>query len=127
MTEDNPAAERLLRQREAVAKEFGLDISDWRVRQLALLEARLAAAEDQAANSVLIDIGQLLALTQAIADMRQALKASEHVDITVHYVSAVTGIFNCTKCGHRNEIADYKPPAPPPPRRAAGSCLCAAH
>lgn len=52
MTEENQAAERLLRQREAVAKEFDIaDINDWRVRRLALLMAAYAAYEDQMATT----------------------------------------------------------------------------
>src|SRR5215469_15895057 len=110
MTEDNPAAERLLRQREAVAKEFNLDIGDWRVRQLALLQARHAAAEDQTANGVMVDIGQLLSLNQAITDTRQVLKNSEPIDISVHIVKGLTGI--CPLC--KGHVENYEPPALPP-------------
>src|SRR5262249_48000817 len=118
MAEDNnPAAERLYKQREAVAKEFNLDIGDWRVRQLALLQARHAAAEDEMINGVSIDIGQLLALNQAIADMRGVLKVAEGGTINVHICEAARGIFNCQFCGKETPIEDYEappPPAPPP-------------
>jgi hypothetical protein len=111
MAEENPAAERLYKQRLAVAEEFKLDFDDWRVRQLALLQARHAAAEDQTINGVLIDIGDLLALNQAIADMRQTLNAAEPCNISVHFVKGLTGI--CPKC--KAHIPDYKPPTPPAP------------
>jgi hypothetical protein len=119
-------AERLLRQREAVAKEFGIaDIDDWRVRRLALLQAAHAAAEDQMANRGVVHIAPLLALDQAIADIRHALKAQEPLDISIHIVEGAIGVYNCQKCGHRNELkpGEYTPrkqptpsvPLPPPP------------
>ena len=112
---DSRFGEKLLKHRQAIAAEFGIeDISDWRVRRLALLEAQFASAEDQIAAGRSVDTGPLLALDSAIQDIRQQLKADEPLNITVHFVSGVTGIFNCTKCGHRNEIEDYKRPAPPP-------------
>jgi hypothetical protein len=119
-------AERLLKQRQAVAKEFGIeDTADWRVRRLALLQAQHAAAEDMIADGRPVDINGLLSLDKAIEDLRASLKAEEPLDIKVHIVQGVTGIYKCTKCGHQNELkpGEYTPrkqptpsvPLPPPP------------
>src|SRR5215471_3359820 len=123
MTEDTDRhAERLLRQREAVAKEFGIeDINDWRVKRLALLMAAHAAYEDRMATSGAVDIAPLLALDETIQVVRQQLRAEEP-NISVHIVEGVTGIYCCTKCGHKNELkqGEYEPrkkqtPPPAPP------------
>jgi hypothetical protein len=115
MTEENPHAERLLKLRQAVAKEYGIgDTGDWRVRRLALMLSMHAAAEDQSAGGDPVDVGNLLALDKAIEDVRQSLKVAEPLDISVRVVQRVTGI--CPLC--KGEVKDYtpppKPPAPPP-------------
>ena len=107
---DDRHAERLLRQRKAIAAEFNIeDISDWRVRRLALLEATFAGAEDRMAAGMAVDIGPLLQLDSAIQDIRQALKASEGIDFHVTYISRLV----CRKC--REEMPDEPEPEPLPP------------
>ena len=108
---DDRYAERLKRQRQAVAEEFGIaDIGDWRVKRLALLQAAHASAEDRMAAGGMVDIAPLLALDSAIQDIRQALKADEPCNITVQYVQSIVGI--CPECKAR--IPDYRRPDPPP-------------
>jgi hypothetical protein len=106
MTEENPAAERVYKQRQAVAKEFKLDFDDWRVKRLALLMSVHAAAEDQIANGKLVDVSALLSLDKAIEDIRQSIKATEPLSISVPFVQGVTGVYKCSKCGHKNELED---------------------
>jgi hypothetical protein len=110
MTEENQAAERLLRQREAVAKEFDIaDINDWRVRRLALLMAAYAAYEDQMATNGTLDITPPLALDETIQVIRQQLKAPKEIAVKVEIVkskdsappksASVGGLKACRRCG----------------------------
>ena len=112
---DGRYGERLLAQRKAVAAEFDIaDISDWRVRRLALLQAQHAAAEDMIADGRAVDINGLLSLDKAIEDLRATLKASEGIEIDLQILKRVVGVFKCCKCGERNEILDCVKPEPPP-------------
>jgi hypothetical protein len=114
VTEENPHAERLLRLRQSVAEEYGIDVNDWRVRRLALFLSLHADAEDRNATGKTVDIGDLLELDRAIEEIRQSLKAAEPTNITVRIAEGLVGI--CPRC--KAEIPDYtpppKPPAPPP-------------
>jgi hypothetical protein len=58
------------------------------------------------ANLGAVDIAPLLALDQAIADIRQALKADEPLDIKVTNVTGVTGI--CPQCKARIQSDRYQ-------------------
>ena len=78
-SDEDRYAERLLQQRKAVAAEFNIDdIHDWRVKRLALLQAAHASAEDRMASGGTVDIAPLLALDQAIADVRAAQGVRGH-------------------------------------------------
>jgi hypothetical protein len=66
-----------LKERAAVAAEYGLDVSDWRVKRLALLLAVHSLTEDQIAHGRSIDIGKLLELDNAIAAVRTAIRTAE--------------------------------------------------
>ena len=114
MIDDNPHAELLLALRRSVSQEYGLSDDDWRVKRLGLLLAQHAAIEDRCAAGNPIDVGDLLALDEAIESIRSALKVAEPLDIAVRVVENIVGI--CPKC--RAEIPNYvappKPPAPPP-------------
>jgi hypothetical protein len=93
---DNVAAARLLRAREDIAAEFKLDINDWRVRRLALLMAAFARSEDQLASGKSVHIGDLLALDNAIQDVREALQKSEDIRVTVNFVNPAA--VECPQC-----------------------------
>jgi hypothetical protein len=110
MTENHPA-ERILRLRQSVAKEYGIDADDWRARRLALLLSLHAAAEDQSATGDPVDIGNLLALDKAIEDVRSSLRLAEPCNIAVHVVERLRGI--CPLC--RGVVEDYTPPPKPVP------------
>jgi len=112
---DSHFGEKLLKHREAIAAEFNIaDISDWRVRRLALHEAQFASLEDLFAAGRPVDTGQLLQLDQSIQDIRQPLKANEPIEAHLKILRRVVGVFTCQHCHQRNEIEDYKRPDPPP-------------
>ena len=56
-----------------------------------------------------------------LEDLRASLKAEEPLDIKVHIVQGVTGIYKCTKCGHQNELkpGEYTPSKQPTRKRTA--------
>jgi len=130
-TPDRRHGERLLKERQAIAKEFGIaDASDWRLRRLALYRSQLAAAEDMHADGRPLDIGDLLALGNAIDVLTAALRADEPIEAHLKILSRHVGVckcgkcgavnteYDCIKCGERNDIAERKEPEPlpaPPP------------
>jgi hypothetical protein len=119
MTNNNPA-ERLLQLREAIAAEYSIPDSDWRIRQLALLMAAQSDAESKLAAGGTIDINQLLAQGDAQKALRADLKISEPTNIRVHVVEGVVGVYNCQHCGQQNRLGEgtYTPPKRPEPAPA---------
>ena len=110
MIDDNPHAERLLALRRSVSQEYGLSDDDWRVKRLGLLLAQHAAIEDRCAAGNPIDVGDLLALDEAIESIRSALKVAEPLDICVRVAERVVGL--CPLC--KGTVEDYTPPPPKP-------------
>jgi hypothetical protein len=126
VTEDDkqPAAERLLKAREAAAAEFKLDIDDWRTRRLAMLQAVYAQAEDMLANGRSVDISGLLSLDKAIQEVRESIKKTEPMSVNVTFTEGVRGIYKCKHCGQENELkeGEYTPPSKPPAPLPSQSC-----
>jgi len=110
VTEENPAAERLLRAREAVASEYKLDINDWQVRRLALLMSVFSHTEDQAANGRTVDIGALLALDKSIQDVRETIKKTEPITVNIKFVPGKH--IACPKCEHEFDPTTKEPAKP---------------
>jgi hypothetical protein len=110
-----PAAERLLKAREAVAKEFNLADDDWRVKRLALLMCVHSQAEDMVANGRSVDINGLLSLDESIQKIRESIKKTEPMSVNVTFTEGVRGIYNCHHCGKKNELkeGEYTPPSRP--------------
>jgi hypothetical protein len=89
-----------------------LPITDPAVIRLATLTAAHNQVQAQIAAGKSVDVSGMLAIDNALAEVRAALKPLPNLEI--YFVSGVTGIFNCQHCGKRNDIPDYKPLPPPP-------------
>jgi hypothetical protein len=120
VTEENHAAERLLKARETIAAEYKLDPSDWRVRQLALMECTLSQAEDKFSNERAVDVSSLLTLAKSIADLRETLKKTEPISVNIEFVPGKH--VACPKCRHEFDPTSDEAVAPKPLR--SGCCHC---
>jgi hypothetical protein len=109
-------ADRLKQLQEAIAAEYSIPVTDWRIRQLALYTATQADYEDRLARGEVVDISQLLQLGDAIQTIRTNLKISEPTNITVQTVVRPVGIYRCEKCSHQNRLEPGS--FTPMPRRA---------
>jgi hypothetical protein len=101
--------------RRAAAKELGLPITDWRVVRLATLVCAHEVVQAKLASGQVIDVGYLLQLDTAIAQVRSTVAPAPSVRLEI-----VDGTFTvCPRCKY-TEPTPAKPDDSPPADRQDG-------
>ena len=108
--------------RRQAAKELDLPADDWRVVRLSTLVVAHEVLQAKLATGAMIDVGYLLQLDNAIAEVRAT--SAPAPTLQLRYCRKLHGV--CQKCGHIQELDEDVPspgPSPnsPPARPSAAA------
>jgi hypothetical protein len=99
----------LHKARREAAAELGCGPTDQRAIRLATLQVAYDYVQAQLAAGQVVDVGNVLKLDAALAEIRRAVAPAPQVK--VEFAETLIGI--CKNCGHEHH--DYKPPETPKP------------
>jgi hypothetical protein len=103
-TATTPGAQAILAARKVAAKELGLKLDDWRVRQMAVLMVAHDDVEVHVATDGAVDhVEHLLKLTDAMAKLRDAVP-KQPLKVQFAFVEGCVGIYFCKHCGQQNDL-----------------------